>query len=188
MGIHQYITKGSDNTFIATCSFDSITYYFPFFVFGTIAKKYLKQFHQLMEHRYMFLFVLTIAILPLELNKLLSVFIKFARVLCVYQIFYHYKDNIEMNYLNKVLGYIGKHTLEVYFIHYFLLFGLPHTVSFLLEVSATPIPIVKGCTSFLELLILMPLAVIIAYTCILIKKIADCVPIVSRLCFGPTKD
>lgn len=193
IGIHQWLnnfTKETEKIIVVTIaafSFNRITYYFPFFVFGTIAKKYLKQFHHLMDHRYLFLFVVAVALMPLELNEQLDVFIKLARVLCVYQIFYHYKDSIGMNYLNRSFGYIGKHTLEVYFLHYFLLFALPYVASFLLVTSTTEMPI-KGCTSFLELLILMPLAVIIAYTCILIKKIVDCVPIVSRLCFGPTKN
>ena len=184
MGFHHY-TIASNNLIVTTFSLDSITLYFPFFIYGTIAKRYVKQFHQLLNHPYLFLIVVVIAFLP-HFNHIRT-FVRIARVVCLYQVFYHYKDSIGMNYLNKSLGYIGKHTLEIYFIHYFLLFGLPHVAAILIDVSFTEMPI-KGCTSFLEFLILMPLTIVIAYTCILIKKIIDCVPVVSRLCFGPTKN
>lgn len=39
----------------------------------------------------------------------------------------------------------------------------------------------------LELLIVGTLAIIVCYVCLLIRKILDAFPLISKLCFGPNK-
>ena len=182
---HHFVTKDSNQVIIATLSLDSVSYYFFFFICGVQAKRYLPMLHSLLKHKYLFLLVLLMAVCPLELNKVLSLFVKLARVLCIYQVFHHYAETFLMDYLNRSLGYLGRHTLEVYFIHFFLLFGLPYLPAFLQSVSEVSMPIVKGCTPLVEGMMVGVLSVLVAIVCLLIRKVVDCAPLLSRLCFGP---
>ena len=181
---HQFFTKNSESVIVATLSLDSITYYYFFFYAGILAKRNNIRLHKLMGHPYLFLIVVTMACMPLEMNKVLAAFIKLARILCIYNLFYYYRASPNTEYINKYLGFIGRHTLEIYFIHYFLLFGLPHIPTYLATMSSMELPIVKGCTSFVEFLIVGTIAIIIVVTCLLIRKLTNCVPVISKLCFG----
>lgn len=187
MVIHYFI-KNSSDAFISTLSFNSISYYYPFFVFGYICHIHKNLFEKLLENKYFLIAILFIAIIPIEWNKILSILIKACRVLLIFNLFYFYRNRLNKIYVNNTIGYIGKHTLEIYFLHFFLLFGLPNFSSYLNSVSEVSMPIVKGCTSFIEFFIIALLSVIIAVTSIIIRKIIDSIPIVSVMLFGPTKE
>lgn len=186
MGLHGLVTKGSDSMIFNTLSLNPITYYYFFFFCGTVAKMKREKLHWMIRHRYLFLVVVGIALMPIESNKLLAMFIKMARVLCVYNILYYYKEVVATSRIGTMLGYLGRHTLEIYFIHFFLLFGMPHISVLLQQVQVTSLPIVKGCTSLLELMIIGGMSIILCMTCIGIRRIVDTIPLLSRLCFGPS--
>lgn len=184
--IHQFVTKDSQNIIISTLSFDSATYYFFFFYCGILTNRYSVVLHKLLLNQYVLLMIVVIALLPMDINKVVSLIVKFARVVCLYNLFYFYRNSLTEQ-MNKWLGCIGRHTLEIYFIHYFLLFGIPHLRLFFNQLSMIQLPIVKGSVAFVELMLIGSITTVTIVTCLLLEKVIGSVPIISKLCFGIQK-
>lgn len=76
------------------------------------------------------------------------------------------------------LIYMGRNTLEIYFLHYFLLFPLPMAVGeYLGRLSA-------GHIAFAELLIVGSVATAVSIGSIVFAGILKAIPWASRLMFG----
>lgn len=84
--------------------------------------------------------------------------------------------------MGELLALIGRNTLEIYLLHYFLLFRMPQTI---IEYTHSMYGgIANHCAGLVELLIYGPICLIIAMTCIGIKTLIMQVPIVSGILFG----
>jgi hypothetical protein len=160
-----------------------------YFIAGIIVKSKIDVFHKLIENKYLNFIVFVLAfVLPVIFPNYNSVIIIFARLWCVYTLFYVGRFFLEKDTLfTKGLTTIGTHTLEIYFLHYFLLFKLPH-VSVWLEKLMTDFCF-KGHSAewLMEIVFVGVIAVFLCFVCIGIKKVISAFPIVSELCFGPTK-
>lgn len=91
------------------------------------------------------------------------------------------------NRLTYVLSTIGRNTLEIYFIHFFLLFTIPVVPEWLNSLSSDACFGNIGCNSLPEFVIVGAISVFLCYVCLAIKKVVGLFPLVYELCFGPQK-
>lgn len=109
-----------------------------------------------------------------------------ANVLVVYLIFSRLL-NIP-NVVTNILTRIGKDSLAVYFLHFFLLFRLPPTVITYIQSLKTDTCFgTNSCSSIAEFMLCMSLALIISFATLPIQQILRQFPIIYRLCLGPIK-
>lgn len=88
-------------------------------------------------------------------------------------------------YKANVLSTIGRNTLEIYFIHFFLLFTIPVVPEWLNSLSSDACFGNRGCNSLPEFVIVGAISVFLCYVSIAIKKVVGLFPLVYELCFGP---
>lgn len=172
--------------------FFSLAYYaryFMYFIAGIIVKSKIDVFHTWIENKWINFVVFILAfVLPVLFPNYNPVIIIFARLWCIYSLFYVGRFFFEKEtILSKGLSTIGTHTLEIYFLHYFLLFKLPH-VSMWLQTMLT-VDCFKGANAewLMEIVVVGLIAIFLCFVCIGIKKVISAFPIVSELCFGPQK-
>lgn len=111
--------------------------------------------------------------------------VSICRVLvCFY--FFSYSDAFKLNnFVTTQLSLLGRHSLEIYFIHFYFLFGMPMLLSYLQEQSFLFVGRGPGATFPIELLAILPLSVFIAYLCVLTRRLFDIfAPPISELFFG----
>ena len=119
----------------------NLSRYFEFFVFGILCRKYQKRFLDIISSDLIksILFLSFIIVLYLDWNKVLVSYYffhilnhefirRFIGLLFVYSIFYNYKDFYDSeNPIAHGLRFVGRRTLDIYMIHYFL---IPDLVSY----------------------------------------------------------
>lgn len=110
------------------------------------------------------------------------------RLILVYDIlvvFRYYSSYFEsQNVFAKGLRLIGRNTLEIYFLHYFFLFRIYGVDGLLTTLSNDYCFRGHSCSSLVELAIICPIAIGIAYVCIFVKKLIQPFPFAKQLCFG----
>lgn len=164
--------------------------YYLYFIAGIIVKSKLDSFHKIIDNKYITFIVFIIAfVIPYifpNFNKIITIL---ARLWCIYSIFYQAREYFERKTaLSRGLSLIGTHTLEIYFLHYFLLFRMPHIQSLLLNIINDKCFMGPSAEWFVELIIVGGTAIFLCFACVGIKKIISVFPIVSELCFGPKKN
>ena len=155
----------------------------PWFAVGVLCKCYQDKFNVLMANRY-FIFMMFIIVVASFYTYVPQVLIIPASLFLVYHVFNKlYAENWEfkpIRYGLKFFSKIGTYTMEIYFLHYFLLFRLPQPVlNYLVELSER-----SRRLSFPEFCILGSVAALICVTCICITHILSKVPFLSLLAFG----
>ena len=173
--------------------FFSLAYYaryFIYFIAGIIVKSKIEVFHTWVENKYFNFVIFFLAfVLPIIFPDYNAVIIIFSRLWCIYTLFYTGRFFFERkdSFLSKGLSIIGTHTLEIYFLHYFLLFKLP-LISQWLRTLLTDYCF-KGHSAewLMEILVVGLIAIFLCFVCVGIKKVISAFPVVSELCFGPEK-
>ncbi|WP_148070572.1 hypothetical protein [Bacteroides acidifaciens] len=82
--------------------------------------------------------------------------------------------------LKNGLLILGRYTLEIYFIHYFLLFPLPLALGKYFE----ELSVGGKSLSFPEFMIIGVIVISISYTCILLSYFIKKIPFISDIIFG----
>lgn len=104
--------------------------FFPFFIIGTFVKKYFDRFNQLMDNKWIMLFLILLAIVLYPNHFILSSINKtlyfFISALCgIFLILTVFRKNEKYFKSDKILGrslqFIGRRTLDIYLIHYLFL-------------------------------------------------------------------
>lgn len=153
-----------------------------FFFVGVIAKMYLPQFMKLVENKFtsaIALIMFVLIFIFLKIYPIRELLLGLSGIMMVYNLFYHYKNffNNETK-TGKVLTFVGKNTLQVYFLHYFFLHGL-HNIKNL------PFIDILRNNWFIEITIVTLLSMAITASCLLTDRCLRSVPIVHALMFGP---
>ena len=166
--------------------------YFIFFSFGCFIHKYYDIFFKFLDLKYvkgciLLLFVsCTICIFYQNSinhlfihNYILKIFIALGGITLVIVFF---KENerylLSSTKLGNCIQYIGKHTLDIYFIHYFF---LPYNMSFVGSwLKKYPNPLLEFCFS-------LTLALIIIVCCLIVSKIIRLSPSLTYLLLGGKK-
>lgn len=158
--------------------------FYVYFLLGVFLKLYSVDFNKLCMNKYFTTVLLIVSILEYVYvggeNGLI------ANVLVVYLIFSRLL-NIP-NVVTNILTRIGKDSLAVYFLHFFLLFRLPPTVITYIQSLKTDTCFgTNSCSSIAEFMLCMSLALIISFATLPIQQILRQFPIIYRLCLGPIK-
>lgn len=165
-----------------------LIWYSVFFAYGIMVKDNLQIIHNLLLNKYVSLFLFLLSFICPFIFSYNEIFYIFPIILCIYYIFYYYEDFFNSNnLLVRMLSYIGKNTLAIYFIHYFLLFRLNNLESYLLSFRGDTCFMGTSASWLIELVVCILISILLCYISIFIKNIIDVFPIVSKLCFGPQK-
>lgn len=162
--------------------------YFLYFSFGCYIHKYYTLFLKLQDYDYLkgtFFLVFVCCSIGLFYQNSTEIIIHnyilkiFAGLLGIMLVMFLFKEN-ESHFssttkLGNCLQYIGKHTLDIYFLHYFF---LPYNLSFVGRwLNKYPSPLLEFCTSLL-------LAFIVITCCIFVSKIIRTSPTIAFLLLG----
>ena len=165
--------------------------YFIFFSFGCFIHKYYDDFLKFQNIKYirggiLSVFVgCSICIFYLNRNETIThnyILKLLTAIFGIMLVFFLFKEN-ESNLssttkLGNCLQYIGKHTLDIYFLHYFF---LPYNMSYIGRwLDLYPNPLLEFCIS-------LTFALIVIVLCLLVSKIIRLSPTLTYLLFGGAK-
>ena len=160
-----------------------------FFILGTLAKKYLKNFEQCMDSSWFLpicislYFLLNIFIKPLDGALTRFSFVLSAAtmgVVIVFSFFRRYQSQVTKDkILGNVLQTIGRRTLDIYLLHYFF---IPYRLS-----EVCPL-FQKYNLPIIELACSLTVASFIIAFCLLISAILRISPNLGHLLFGAKKE
>lgn len=170
-------------------SLSFILKYYIFFLLGCIHKQYEDLIQNFINRPWirtvLFLISLSIFSSSIQENRALPIFPSIAQIILIMYMFKQSKSITNNNFLGEQLAFLGKHSLEIYFLHYYFLFGMPEVHKFITEQDNIYVFRGCGCKTILEISILLPISIILAYISILTRKILDiCAPYLSYLLFG----
>ena len=181
----------SDNQYVILkiLSIRQLLAYYQYFIVGVIAKYNFELLQKTMTNKWWISLCFIYAFFcPTYHDPYTNWLIIIARITCIFWIAYYYRNWLDKDsFLPNQLRYIGRHTIEIYFLHYFFLFKIPTIEMYLFSFINAQDTICLAHEYMLELLIVGTLAIIVCYVCLLIRKILDAFPLISELCFGPNK-
>lgn len=169
--------------------------YFPFFTFGVIAKIYQDKFHKIFDNKFYSAVIITLFtcififrtcmigedLIPHSIGSvidpLLLILNGILGITIVYNFFRKYQDSFtQQTKLGNTLQYIGRRTLDIYLLHFFLIPNLsPYTQFF--ESSSTVIGLFAG----------LAISIMIIAVCLVISNTIRLSPILGHYLFGAKK-
>lgn len=165
-------------------SFFSISnwHLYIFFLFGCIVKKYFTQFKILLDSKYFipfiqisFIFACLVYIKYDYISFFIGKYIPISGIIIVFAFFRNYEFHLSSKKsIGRILQFIGKRTLDIYLIHYFL---LPRNLTSLKNYLGDSNPL-------LEFSISMFLALLVVGACLIISSIFRTSPILGHYLFG----
>ncbi len=154
--------------------------YLPYFIFGILAKMHLNIFIKILNFKYSILLAIItfIGLLFYDVYGRSTFIQGFLGIIIIYRFFEFYKSFFSSKTtIGKSLSYIGKHTLEIYLIHYFFIFSL---VEFAKHIDLTIIQ----SSWIVELVVFLLISIIIVAFCLFTAKFTKISPILHSLLFG----
>ena len=171
--ISKYNSISDHPNFTDYGSWMYVTYYYVFYIIGLFVHKYERLVLGAINKRLVCCIVFIMAFVPLSKNSAVNYLPITARVLAVYYVFNALQGFFENGgVIVRSILYAGRHTLEIYFIHYFLLFRCNELV-----------PVFNG-RPLIEFLVFSLLSVLIMAVCVLLRKILGTFKPVSSILFG----
>ena len=161
--------------------------YFVFFIFGTLVKKYFNEFQQLLDGKVLLCCCLAVFfglnvfrefVMSHQYN-LFRLLTALTGIVIVFG-FFRSRSGLFCNQtaIGRILCYIGRRTLDIYFLHYFL---LPLNLAQVASVfHQHPMPVLEFFTS-------LAISLIIIAVCLLISNVLRLSPILARVLFGVKK-
>lgn len=161
-----------------TLSLPLVAFYAPYYCFGMLAKMYSNIYMKIIKDSRIVSVCLVLYVLILCINGLPKMLCGFLAVVVISAIFSHYKNFFSENTtVGRSLSYIGRNTISIYFLHYFVFryTNLHCIATFLIENNI----------QFIGCILTFVFSLIIIATCLLVEKtLQTCKPIHS-LMFGP---
>lgn len=166
--------------------------YFIYFVFGLIFSKYKNRLSNEVTKPSNILIILIIFIgsfyflkncheliscrfIAQAINEISEIVVGISGVIVIYSFFCKYSAAFDkQNIFNRCLKYVGRRTLDVYFIHYFFLFPLPILSSCLSEVS----------NILLDFFVGVIISVLIIILCLLVGRGIRYSSVLNKFLFG----
>ena len=161
--------------------------YFVFFIIGTVVKKYFSRFQQMLDSKVLLLCCLTLFFglnifrdfaIAYQYN-LFRLLTAISGIVIVFG-FFRSRSGLFSNKtaIGRTLCYIGRRTLDIYFLHYFL---LPLNMVQVVHVfHQHPMPVMEFFSS-------LAISLIIIAVCLLISNILRLSPVSARVLFGVKK-
>lgn len=162
--------------------------YYIFFVLGLVCSKYRNRLSIIITNPFCIIILLLSFFLSFEfctpaiegfgrkiMKEIKEIIAGISGVLLIFSIFYKLSDYFKRNtYLTSILQYVGCRTLDIYFIHYFLLIPLPRLSVFLSSSSNILFDFILG--TLLSLLIIV--------LCLLISRLLRLSHVLEKIFFG----
>ena len=179
-----YRISPHDHYLIKAFCATSLFKYFHFFIAGMIASKYKEQFFRVLDSHYGMMFVLITFSITSYLNYyfdspyqfILICIAGYSGLITVFSFFRKYHKSFDSSKkLGAILQYIGKRTLDVYLLHYFL---LPHgltSVGSALAMNSNPV---------IEFIVVMFLSSLVVGGCLLVSNIVRLSPSLAKYILG----
>lgn len=160
---------------------------FCFFVFGSMLAQNIGKFTKLMSNPFVSSALLAVALIPFgfRVPGSLGIVTKTSQVLVIFYVFWYYSVFFSKStWVPGFLRLIGRNTLEIYLIHYFLLFKVTAFLPLLLPMTTDYCFRGHSCVFIAELALIGMTAVFISLMCVLIKKLISPFPLIGNLCLG----
>lgn len=176
-----------DDLIVSALSLDFICTYYGFFVLGWLFAHYKHKVNWVFKNRICSSLILLIALMPYFIKMpwgLCNICIPF-QIFSIYWIFCYYSCFFEGNSMfAKGLRLFGKKSLEIYFIHYFFLFKIDFLTEWLIQLSSDYCFRGHSCVFIIEIIIIGGLSSLIAYLCLIVKRILIPFPLFTKFLFG----
>ena len=179
-----------NNDVVHLFSLRFVFYYWFYFTFGYFVSKYKETANYIVSLPIVRTIVFVLAIIPLHYfdegfkRAMLESIVSPARVVVIFYLINEIRFFGENHIISNQLAKIGRHSLEIYFLHYYFLFGMPIVLKELTQQLDMYVVRGPGATFTLEIMIIVPIAVIIAYLCIFLRSIFNFTPPLSEILFG----
>lgn len=158
--------------------------YFHFFVFGVVSRKFDKFFNFILKNNWInlfFIFTFTFSLFfyykypSLGMCSIMEIVPRYSGLILVFTYFYTYQNNFtNKSRCGAFLQFMGKRTLDIYLLHYFLLPNLHFIGTFLKQDQ----------NIVLELILGISIALLVIVLCLVISSIIRINPILSKLLLG----
>ena len=157
-------------------------HFFFFFVLGTLAREHFDVVERILDNGWLITVCLVfyflgnayIDYLPTD-NGIPGLLLTFLGLIILFTFFRTNQQAFsKQKALGRTLQYVGRRTLDVYLIHYFL---LPIQLGFITVFADHPMPIIEGTASLI-------ISIIIVAVSLLIGNIIRLSPILAHWCFG----
>lgn len=174
-------------------SLKQVLFYYPAMMLGYFIKKDIFRINYFLNNKYIITFLIILSLSPsLELKRhgiqlLYNLIISLVRVLLIYKCFSSFKIK-ETNIINRSINYIGKYSLEIYFLHYFLFISIPEATNYI----TTNVKYINKQTEFIslffrEFIIAFPITITIIFMSIALNKLLSMSSVIQSLIFGKYK-
>lgn len=189
----------ADSQFDLIFKFGAILYYLPYFFLGALCKRNSKSMSWLYNKS---LYVFAICLLMVFSFSVKAIPLCVKNVLVILTVYYVIKrftesvidcgDNTWFESINRgcinFLKVLGQHSLEIYFVHFLMLFSLPSCIgAFLNQLSSDNCWWGHSSVGFVEFCIVGSISAIIAVFSIFFAKIIGQIPYLNKLLFGKIK-
>lgn len=189
----------ADSQFNLIFKFGAILYYLPYFFLGALCKRNSKSMSWL-DNKSLYVFAICLLMVFSFSVKAIPLCVK--NVLVILTVYYVIKrftesvidcgDNTWFESINRgcinFLKVLGQHSLEIYFVHFLLLFSLPSCIgAFLNQLSSDNCWWGHSSVGFVEFCIVGSISAIIAVFSIFFAKIIGQIPYLNQLLFGKIK-
>lgn len=177
--------------------------YFQFFVLGLIARQFQDKIHQIIENKYFSacIIILFIALfwwlqidsqhinnsiglihrLLLLINIIGRLLVRYLGLIIVYSFFRKYQTSFtQATKIGSSLQYIGRHTLDIYVLHYFFLPNIAPIKEFILNTQHTW----NSPNIVFELFFGVSVALMVIAMCLLVSKVLRTSDILAHFLFG----
>ncbi len=162
--------------------------YYIFFCFGTFTKKYFNSFVSITNPSWVMAFTISSFFILLIFNDsivkfghdtILFFLYGFIGIVFIFTFFRKNEHWFATNKnISKWLQYIGRHTLDIYLLHYFF---LPRNLQAIGDFF------IRYSNPTIELFVSMTLALIVICVCLLLSKMLCTSPLLGNILFGKTK-
>ena len=169
-----------------------LLYHLPLFLIGIVCRKNVILFHKIIDNNYIKLLLFLIVLLGLKTHWIPLIIFSISSTLFVYSFI---KNVFSAPYLNhvkdiaaKIFETIGKNTMQIYFLHFLILFRFPNEiVNYMNSLYSDTCFAGHSCAGIVELLIVGTVSLLISFACILMAKALEQIPYISTLMFGQRK-
>ncbi len=174
-------SKPAPQTINGLLGWKDTMFYIPFFSIGLLFSQYKYLIHKI-ENKTPFLIFIGLCLsyympVPLLIQR---IFVVVFVVWMIHELYARPSKSKLINGIKKFLLFVGNNSLEIYFLHYFILFSLPICIGEYLEtVSAS-----NQSLSMIEFIIVGTMSFFISIVSVLLSHILKYIPYVSLLAFG----
>lgn len=172
-----------------TLCLGNLLLYLPSFFLGIICHMNIEKFHQLINNKYLPILIVLVILISLRFKIIpyfvMCILITLLMFMQIKKIVSASKGSLMKQKCISLLQAIGQNTIQIYFLHYYLLFRLPDSiVNYMHGLYYDKCFLIHSSVGFIEFIIIGILSIFISYSCIIIAKFLNSIPYFSRFMFG----